>query len=543
MAGFKFINGDGNYYDDKKFAEFDARVSRVLRCFDVHALDNKARTLYEVVPKTKEGNELCPIFVDNLNAIKFFENWHEITDASMSNKDHKLMVLRLQESVRNASIETQWICEKSGMVEIENEKMLVSGNKCFGNTDKQIILSEHLKAYQWRKDEDRVTLHSRTFSVMMDVSPNFSEIIAAAVLAAAMKPFFLEAGYPIEFCINVYGNSGTYKTSLVKALTDVIEVPEQLWGSFLNDSKRSLMNKIESGYGFVVLVDDYHPAARDYDMKKQTANMDAVARLMGNNYRTAFVIMTSEFLDGCYSLQDRMLQLEVQKVDLELLTELQNMNYLVSQLVQDFLGALIDNYSEVIITIREAFKEAGTMNDVISTRIERNGTFLKIAVRLFSHFLLNDEIEPLKRLEDALTNQGRIQKGHMDALKKYESADDAVIQIYEMIVGGMFDMCTAREKYQCKNDQIFIKSEGICYMTKNAIKFGLKKYYGVQNVNVGKLVKSLQENDILLEDKDTITRKFMGIRHLCISYRALSQYVAAECGEVEGNYARIFDIT
>ena len=43
---------------------------------------------------------------------------------------------------------------------------------------------------------------------------------------------------------------------------------------------------------------------------------------------------------------------------------------------------------------------------------------------------------------------------------------------------------------------------------------------------VKKVIADLKENDLLLQDRDTTCKKFLGVRHLCISLYALKGYMS-----------------
>lgn len=75
-----------------------------------------------------------------------------------------------------------------------------------------------------------------------------------------------------------------------------------------------------------------------------------------------------------------------------------------------------------------------------------------------------------------------------------------------------------------KYNQYYMKRE-IIYITKTALEYGIKKYLqGNEKSICKKMIDSLREHGILLEDKDTTTKKFHNVRHLCISQIALENY-------------------
>lgn len=534
MSKFQFVLNEGLYYGKRKVADFDNKIAKIIQIENIQSGQSISKTIYEIAVTTKEGNILPAATVSNLSNIRYFETWSEIQDADLTKRQRKLLECRLQETATNAISEKQLICDRSGFIEVNGQRLLIAGKSCIGDSKIKIDLNGNLKHYEWRNANIMASTHAHTLKLLLNVSPKCSELLTAALLCAVAKPFFKEAGVPVQFCINLYGKSGTYKTSLLKAITDILTKPELLWGSFSNDSKKQILEKIKQAYGFVFILDDYHPTACTYEKQKQLAIKDAVARQLDCDYETAFVAMTSEFLDGCFSLQDRLLQLEIQPVDLNLLSELKEMNSQIACFVVEFLKVLVANVDDVLQYIRKRFEDRNLERHEVSARLNRNGEFLKIASELCSRYLLGDEKTFTTKVEAALEFQKEIQSKHLKSIKRFESVDDFVKATYEVLNSEIYEVCTANGvEYQCHNNQIYIKLPGILYVTKNALRYGMRLYYGTGEINMAGIVKALHENDILLEDVDARTKKFHECRHLCLSIDALFKYMAAVNGNTE----------
>ena len=148
--------------------------------------------------------------------------------------------------------------------------------------------------------------------------------------------------------------------------------------------------------------------------------------------------------------------------------------------------------------------------------------------------MLGDEKTFTTKVEAALEFQKEIQSKHLKSIKRFESVDDFVKATYEVLNSEIYEVCTANGvEYQCHNNQIYIKLPGILYVTKNALRYGMRLYYGTGEINMAGIVKALHENDILLEDVDARTKKFHECRHLCLSIDALFKYMAAVNGNTE----------
>lgn len=83
------------------------------------------------------------------------------------------------------------------------------------------------------------------------------------------------------------------------------------------DNQSIIKATLEKYQGNTVLVDDYHPGSFGlWKKKKQISIMDTIARCIDEE-ETAMPIVTAEFREGSFSVQDRQVQIEIGDTQLQ----------------------------------------------------------------------------------------------------------------------------------------------------------------------------------------------------------------------------------
>lgn len=505
------------------------RVKAIIREKDAYTgIPLKEKSIVEV---SIEGSpEIITFETSDYKGINYFKV-AGIPDAFFSDKQRKQYQYQLQLSVKDAEVEEHIVFVRSGLAIQGEKRTLVIGNKSWssGLESESITLGANIGSLEWRGCSGSFCNYDDLIRTMLDVSPGSSEIMLAVNLVASMKPIYEMAQIPFEGIINFYGAPGIGKTSMIKAFTNILKDEEKLRASCLFETKRDIKRKTSLGFGFVICLDDFHPTKSDYDKKKQMSVVNAVARYVECDHHTAIPVLTSEYIDGEYSLQDRMIQVEVEQVDKKLLTKLQSSDEKIACFILDYIGTLMENYDEVIEYIKYAFSTSESSNVDISHRLERNAKFLEVATELCSRYLIKDNGKLVDRVKTALNMQAQKQCRRLKNLKQLSMGIDYIWAVNEMVINEVFQICSKRtHTYQALNNQVFVTDPGIMYIKKSAIRYGFQVFFGVHDIEMGRLVKAFQENDILIEDLDARSKKFFdGTRHLCINTIELEKYIAA----------------
>ena len=183
-----------------------------------------------------------------------------------------------------------------------------------------------------------------------------------------------EANQTPKFTLFLYGNRGSFKTSVALALS-------QINNNEVEYNLKSTTAGLEAGFreykDAVMLVDDLAPTALGTDSAKLKSNLETIVRTFGdstgikrnNDYAkngnqimqykaSGGAIITGEYITGCESSLARSLYLEVKKqdVDTNLLTELQESSIFTNYIVS-FILMLTDQLNSDCDFIKNISKE------------------------------------------------------------------------------------------------------------------------------------------------------------------------------------------
>lgn len=535
MNTFQFISSEGLYKDMELISEFDVRVVKKITTLTLrlpYTDCSSPSTSYEIIAYTKDGTELSAKQVTSLNNLDYFSLWPQIIDADLTKKQKTSLKTRLQQSAAEATDE-QVLCATSSGIYKVTEKLLIyiSGEQLI-TTDFSSYISMSFKKDligmgKWNAITDLPFETNIFLNDFMNVAPGASEIIFLSVLLGVIKPFFIEAGINPSFCINLYGRSGTYKTSLVKAMSFLGQREDLFVGSLINDRKDKILKAISAAYGRVYLLDDYHPSTNKQKRDRQLDLMDAAVRHVETNTHTAFVIMTSEFLDGCFSAQDRMFQILMKSTDLHLLSKIQSDRSYLPTIAYELVKQLLANLENVKSDIKTLYQKLDYTQES-NTRTFKHGITLKVVARLTQKYLYNEDSGkmPLQKFDDAIDRQVKIQEEHMKHLRQLDSKRGTIEALHQILKSNIFQICSGYDNsYKAKFNQIYLKDNAFIYISKPALRYGLSQYFKCEFSSLQKITDMLSDEDLLSEDKDAKTKKFCGIRHFCISLHALEQYM------------------
>lgn len=165
-----------------------------------------------------------------------------------------------------------------------------------------------------------------------------------------LKEPFRKAGHPIEFISNVYGRSRSGKTSIIKILC----APSQTF-SFRSQKRRdTLLREARSHEGHTVLFDDFHPAENKADGDRQKGIKDSLVRMVEEIPNAPNIIISSEYLDGHMSLQDREIQIFLDSgLDWRILSALADKKKDIDDIRTAFYVQIVKNTDTVTKDIKE----------------------------------------------------------------------------------------------------------------------------------------------------------------------------------------------
>ena len=529
MLKFTFTKGIGLEIDEIYVANFDVRVDKILYHHKL-SLENSVDIEYEIVATTIDGSMLEARKVRRLNKLSYFELWPEIVDANLSNKQRKLLETRLQQSCETAKKIEEYSVGTNGLVTLDNNNTIyvagdvvfldnnntiyVAGDVVFKNNDSkvQIKIDSSISEIKWgARIPENVKICKEKVQDYLNVSKGVSEILFAATLLAGAKPFFIEAGFNPSVCVNLFGKTATYKTSLIKAFLYTRDLSKQM-ASLINDRKTTVIKKISNNYVFPFVLEDFHPGVTGYDHQKQLTIIDSAVRYIENQKYSAVLFITSEFLDGAESLQNRILQIETRGVNLQILSQIQNDKYLPT-IVYNFLSQIFINRKAVVEDIQQQYQVLQKKEERI--RIDDASVYLQIVAYLYEKYCSDEKsgLQFYHSLKNALMDQYNSQLMHLNKISLLEE-DRIILDVYDMLnKSTLIKFCETGEYTGSINEAITYK--GLLYISRSTLKYAMENY-SYDKIKIEKILKVLSEADILKEDNNTRTTKMNGKRMYCI---------------------------
>lgn len=286
----KFVPGKGLLDGEEVVAEFDVRVLTIY--YFISQTGKRVKKAYDIEATTFDGEKLDVQRVSNLQNLSYFDLWPQIIDASLNRKQKKGLLLRLQQTSRKAKIVKRLLIESNGFFVLEDKQhILTLGDVVLedSKTDTEIVTPENITRLRWKPHHNQMVFPiSECAKGYLNVCPGVSEILFSGMLLAAAKPFFIEAGYNPAVCINVFGRTASYKTSLVKAMLYPQKQVDFI-ASLVNDRIPNTVRRIQECYGFPFVLEDYHPAgSRDKNIH-QINMIDAAVRCIENNKELSLI--------------------------------------------------------------------------------------------------------------------------------------------------------------------------------------------------------------------------------------------------------------
>lgn len=498
MSGF-CIKADGLYYKDSFVSEFWPEISTIRHL--ISSADQSVQKLYVVSIRFTDGRTLTPHSLSSISSIPYFELWQECKDALLTAQQKKLLYSYLQEQVAGMKTTTVYLLQKLGLYEQgflfgQKQMIFVNGQKAYG-----VLSSPELPDFPLSEvgDDDMITFANK----LLALKPGVSDVLLSISLLSVLKPLFSHIGYPPNFFVSIYGQSGCMKTTLSELF--FAQTPAQKL-SFTSSSKKEIQRALDLFQGHTIVIDDYHPALSTYDKQKFASRMDMIARA-SDKPDYALAVVTGEFLDGSFSVQDRMIQIYIDTPveDFVELSALQKDPARLTFLLYRFAQAIYSRQEEVTSTIRNWFE---TMPHPIhnrpspSYRIERNVHYLALSLELFFQYFPEGTFfkekwesigkNSLLRLKDQQCNQ-------MERLRLIEEGTDWLEVLHQMLQSNLWN------RYQdfpsTLDDSIHLISKGeYTYISSPIFKRALKKFLG-RTVDIRPLINAMVEADILKEDR------------------------------------------
>lgn len=501
-----YITSEGLYYDSEFVSSFIPVLEEIQ---DREYVDGrKSETKYMVSVKLSESRQLEKKELDSIINIPYFKLWKECCDAELTGKQRNRLALYLQYQAQTVPVKNIFYLNKMGY----NESVYVFDRN-------NVIDFDYERNYDFVTDKSLpefcVSSYTRQeyikhFADMAEIKRGVSEVLMLSNLYGILKPLFNEAGYHTSAFVIVYGDSGVGKTMLSKLFFVHNHLQEK---NFKTDNKRTIESSLDEFAGHTVLIDDYHPESLQYGKNRQDSILDFIAR-KSENGNSALAVITAEYLGGCFSVQDRSIQIKVPDriANFEKFYTLESKKNLYVSALYDFAKKIYQNKENVISRMKNYSLPID--RDKTTYRIAYNIELMKICLSIFYSDYLEEEERKIfddkyggqnfsDYVKELLAGVKNAQIKNMDRIRMGKEDIDWVLVLYKMLnKDDIFVICPeldSLDKSEYEGLAVMDTGKKI-YIRSLTLRKGLCKYFGYK-INPKPMIDSLIREHILDEDR------------------------------------------
>lgn len=522
---------DGLYYKNVRIAYYDIQVEKVEMQYESRT--GSIITTYTLRVVYQDGEISEPVHVKSFDKISLFELF-QISDIDESGKEKRLIKKKLELEVALLNPE-KCICCHQGLQQCDGNAIWIMGDKVIGSG--QITTPITIEPPFTFPDVSCIpkdcipNYRERIFRLL----PGVSEILFYYSLLAIVKMILQEVHIDTNFTLAVVGPSGHLKTSMVKKIALWLSdkgMQQFNFSSYVRTSR--VLEAMDKLSGMNYLIDDFHSYIKSQDIERQKKRLDDIVRHIETSPDCANAIVTGEHIQGIFSCIDRMLVINIPRMDAEKLANLKAKLGIIpdntmSIIAYLFAKELVNHIEEVKEDCKQFYNDnyAKTINDAgSSTRTYRHCCFIKLTEFLYCKYCCGNskQLSAHDELYKALEKQYAIQQ---EQLRKLSIAEqhDYVSEVRDMLDGEdkYLRVETDIEQYSDYLESCVLLND-LIYITRSALTYGMTKYYGA-TIDINKVVNALRDGAVLIRGSDTLTKKLDTKRHYVIDLKLLKHYV------------------
>lgn len=512
------------YLGDRELLDFAPCIKEVKE-----TITSTGRKRSYKVSISKKGKVIETVWIDRLYVRSWFELSDQCSDATLSDKERKMIEGYLQKQVYGLPVRRELYLDKSGWRHSGDGKIFYNKHAITKGVADSIRAEVPVKVIRTEDHGFSTDGAESVLEGVQRVAEGVSWIVYMASYFDVLNGLFKKAGYPFECIINVYGKSGMGKTSLIKTLCS----PSRVF-SFSQPQRRDrILREIQRFEGHTVLVDDYHPAEQKYDGERQNALKDRLVRLVEENGNAPNILISSEGLGGHLSMQDREIQIFLRKtVDWELLTALNRKQGLLEGIRTAFYVQIVKNEEAVVDEIKAFCLKADKkhISDIqTGFRSSRYLGYIRCADHLFQKYLYDAYALSCGAydIEADIQMHLKRQDEHMKVIREWEQQGTCLIALRNMLSSSdiLKDVRDGKE-FAATADTIYVDVRKRVHLTPKALRLGMMRYLHTTDVPVKRIVKELVAADVLItyEKGNELTQKINGKRCYVIDIDGLKEY-------------------
>lgn len=516
---------DGLYYGDERILSFVPRIEEIT---DIITATDDITTSYQI-SILKDETLVDSVIVNDLYINKWFKLSRHCPSASLTEKHKQAIEQYLEEQAANMTVSREWQIPFYGWHFFENG--IIYFNQAifsFNYTDIIVCTRPNVNIIDVSEYHPNLQTPQTILQAISTCSPGTSWIIYMISYLDILKELFKEAGYPIHFITNLYGRSGTGKTTLVKTLC-----APSYNVSFRSVTRRDkILRELTDYSGCNVLVDDFHPAESKSDKDRQNSLKDSLVRLIEESENAPNVFITSEYLAGHFSLQDRELQFSLEKpIDFEAIGTLVQYNDRLEKIRTAFCAQVVKNVDAIIDDIRVFCAESDKQLYSDSNLHFRNDRYTRYIIcinSIFKKYFLdtyNISFSPPDLEEELLVHSNR-QATLLKRNRYLENLETILIVFWEMLDSGVLLLEKDWYSYLPSDNNFCVRGDGQLCISYNAIAYGMRTYLKTNKAITDKIIQELKTANLLstYETDKGYTKKHHNIHYYSIDWKRLKEY-------------------
>ncbi len=517
---------DGIYVGKDKLLSFVPQVGSVREIQSGEGI----RRWYDITI-SKRGAIVDQITIDDLYVKSWFRLSRHCPDAGLSNRARKLLEHHLQEQAAKLPVLQEIRSDKKGWCLIDRKNVYCRkdiivcetiNGAYFGNIGCRVITVED---FEFVPGNSRAILEN-----IKKTADGTSWILYLVSYFDILKGLFRRAGHPIEFLTNIYGESRSGKTSLVKTICS----PSQVF-SFRSAKRRDTILREAKGFGGeTVLFDDYHPAENKADRDRQGGMKDSLVRMVEEVEDAPNIIISSEYLEGHLSLQDREIQIFLDKnMDWGSLDGLANEQDQLENIRVVFYVQIVKHADDVVADIKKLCDTADKAHcaDRISTyRNIRYASYIQCVNHLFHKYFIGAYgIKWHCNIDDDLHKHMRQQERHMYIVSKLEHDRSYIPILREMFLdenGNGLERVRDRSVFRCDSRTYYVDPDRMLIISPKALRRGLMVYLRSGDIPFKRIIKEMVDAGVVETYKRgaEYTKKCQYGRYYEINTKELEEY-------------------
>ncbi len=397
----------------KKLCNFYPRVEKVIKIYNNEDVCVNKIIKVQIMVDNNDDVRRIEVELSNIDQVKWrkldercqFDP--EFTDA----KIQRYLADEIRSQLDGAPQERVYELIDLGLSFVEGEAVFCTGKEVITPPSSglpQIVINQQQNMQGL--DIDTTLLEEHALSEIFDLislSPNSGRIILMYKLIYLMRQAYIDAGAKPNFCIYLYGKTGTMKTTFSSFLTQLynrgkgIVSPPRLNASIAAVTK--ILSEVSDD---TIVLDDLCPAESNRIRKEQEETLIEITRYVGdgtmplkvigkgivNDTPKCGVIFTGEYIIGKGSDAARLLPIEMTPPDGGKLKHFQDNPLIVSTFYYYFIRWFVAHYQEVIILLKEWLGYYRRKEFGIHARLQEMHFFLCTACVVFMWYCHDNEV-------------------------------------------------------------------------------------------------------------------------------------------------------